>query len=158
MATLAPDSARACATARPMPAPAPDTIAVLPLLLKSGSTFFSEGGLVLLWTKSPPLIEAFAMTVGVEYEKLKRKFEESLGRLGMKSERKTVVGRRGRDKGLKFRWWLYRLGFVRGWKGFKGIKKLGLGEYIRINKIAFGITNYTPLLPQIMRHYLITSE
>lgn len=38
IATLAPDSAKASATARPIPAPAPETMAVLPFSENSGST------------------------------------------------------------------------------------------------------------------------
>ena len=53
---LAPASARPWATDRPMPAPAPETIAVLPLRLKSGRTLSVLGGWVLSLLKTPSLI------------------------------------------------------------------------------------------------------
>ena len=56
MAVLAPASARPWATASPIPAPAPETMAVLPLRLKSGSTLSVLGGLVLSLLKTPLFI------------------------------------------------------------------------------------------------------
>jgi hypothetical protein len=60
MATLAPASARPCATARPIPAPAPETMAVLPLRENNGMTRWDSGALVLLWTKLPPFMAGFS--------------------------------------------------------------------------------------------------
>ena len=61
MATLAPASARAWATAKPIPAPAPETIAVRPLREKSGRTrSVYSGASVLLCLKLPPFIAGFS--------------------------------------------------------------------------------------------------
>lgn len=46
-----------------MPAPAPETIAVLPLRENRGRTFVSLGAAVLLWAKLPPFIAESAMAV-----------------------------------------------------------------------------------------------
>ena len=56
MATFAPASARACAAANPIPAPAPETMAVRPLSENRGRTFPAFGAVVLLWVKFPPVI------------------------------------------------------------------------------------------------------
>lgn len=48
MATFAPASAKACATDKPIPAPAPDTMAVLPWRENMGSTRPAGGATVLL--------------------------------------------------------------------------------------------------------------
>lgn len=53
MATLAPASANALAAARPIPPPAPDMTAVLPLREKRDITPLSTGGAVLLRRKTP---------------------------------------------------------------------------------------------------------
>jgi hypothetical protein len=62
IATLAPASARACATDNPMPAPAPETMAVRPLSEKRAKTPLASGAVVLLWEKSPPFIEPSMLT------------------------------------------------------------------------------------------------
>lgn len=62
MATLAPASARAWATARPIPAPAPETMAVRPLREKRGSTrSVYLGASVLLWVNWPATMVSPAM-------------------------------------------------------------------------------------------------
>lgn len=56
IATFAPASANASATAKPIPAAAPVTIAVRPFREKSGRTLLTFGATVLLWVKFPPFI------------------------------------------------------------------------------------------------------
>lgn len=58
IATLAPASARPWATARPIPAPAPETMAVRPFREKSGRTRSLLGMSMLSWGKAPFFISA----------------------------------------------------------------------------------------------------
>jgi len=66
MATLAPASARACATPNPMPELAPETMAVLPLREKRGSTRLDWGTSVASCANLPPFMSAMLLTVVME--------------------------------------------------------------------------------------------
>lgn len=66
MATFAPASANAWATANPMPDVAPDTMAVLPFSEKSGRTRSELGATVLSCVNFPSFISAMVAVVGME--------------------------------------------------------------------------------------------
>jgi len=78
IATFAPASAKACATESPIPAPAPETIAVRPLSENIGITRAYSGADVLPCLKFPPTIAGLGGVAAIALVKLKFRVEPSI--------------------------------------------------------------------------------